>query len=321
MTVLTDPLRPAAPRIWQLWAMVAVAGLAWGLTGPLTKVAISTGHHAIGVSFWNTLIAALVLTAILVLRRQRLPVTRAHLRLYLAAGFLGTAVPNSLSFTGYAHLPVGIMVMMLSLIPMVTLLVAWPLGLERPTPRRLVGLGLGVLGVAMIVLPGTSLPDPSKAIWILAPLVVALCYSGEGIVIAWADLKDLGPLTTLCGLSWGALTMITPVMLASGTGFDLLVLETPELAVVGLAMLNLVAYANYIWLIGNAGPVFAAQVGYVVTGTGVLLGMILFGERHSPWVWAALAVVVLGLTLVQPRRPKPVSVTAPGPVPQSPAKM
>ena len=37
------------------------------------------------------------------------------------------------------------------------------------------------------------------------------------------------------------------------------------------------------------------MAGYVVTGSGVVLGMIFYGERHSPWIWAALA-------LVKPRR-------------------
>lgn len=321
MSAPTPLSRSAAPRLWQLWAVVAAAGLAWGLTGPLTKLAISTGHNAIGISFWCTLLAAVVLTAVLILRGRRLPLGRRHLRLYLSAGLLGTALPNALSFTAYGHLPIGIMVMLLSLIPMVTLLVAWPLGLERPTPRRLFGIALGALGVAAIVLPGTSLPDPAEAIWILAPLAVAFSYSGENVVIAWADIRDLGPDATLCGMSWGALTLITPVMLVTGTGFDLMAFGVPELSVVGLGLLNLMAYAGYIWLIGHAGPVFAAQIGYVVTGTGVLLGMALFGERHSVWVWAALGVIVLGLIFVQPRRPKQAAVTAPGPVPGEPAKM
>lgn len=293
------------PRALRLWSVVAGAGMAWGLTGPLTKLAISTGHNAVGISFWCTLVAALILSGALILRRQRLPLGGRYLRLYLSAGLLGTALPNALSFTAYGHLPIGIMMMLLSLVPMVTLLVAWPLGLEQPTPRRLAGIALGALGVAMIVLPGTSLPDPAQAIWLLAPLAVALSYSGENVVIARADMRDLGPIATLCGMSWGALALITPVMLATGTGFDLTAFGPSELAVLGLGMLNLVAYAGYIWLIGHAGPVFASQIGYVVTGTGVLMGMIFFGERYAIWVWGALCMIALGLTLVRPRPENP----------------
>lgn len=314
-------LQIAPPSALRLWLAVLVIGLAWGMTGPLSKLAVSTGHSAVGIAFWNALLAALTATAIQTLRGRRLPLGARHIRFYLACGLLGTALPSSLSYMAYAHLPIGVTVMLLSAIPMVTLLVAWPLGLESPSARRILGLALGAFGVGLIVLPGSSLPDPSQAIWILAPLAVALSYSGENIVIAKSQMSDLGPFTTLCGLSWGALALLTPVMLVTGSWFDITAFGPPERAVIGITALNMVAYAGYIWLIGQAGPVFAAQVGYAVTGTGVLLGMLLFGERHSIWVWAALGILVLGLTLVQPRRPKRASVTTPAPAPQGPAKM
>jgi drug/metabolite transporter (DMT)-like permease len=48
--------------------------------------------------------------------------------------------------------------------------------------------------------------------------------------------------------------------------------------------------------------VFTSQISYFVTGSGVVLGMIFYGERHSPWIWAALALMFAGLALVKPKR-------------------
>ena len=47
---------------------------------------------------------------------------------------------------------------------------------------------------------------------------------------------------------------------------------------------------------------FASQVAYVVTGSGVALGMLIYDERHSPWVWAALALMFAALALIRPKR-------------------
>ena len=47
--------------------------------------------------------------------------------------------------------------------------------------------------------------------------------------------------------------------------------------------------------------VFATQTSYVVTGSGVLWAMLLLGEHFSGWVWAALAVMLIGVALVRPR--------------------
>ena len=31
-------------------------------------------------------------------------------------------------------------------------------------------------------------------------------------------------------------------------------------------------------------------------------GMVLFGETHSPWVWASVVTMMMGLALVTPRK-------------------
>jgi drug/metabolite transporter (DMT)-like permease len=47
--------------------------------------------------------------------------------------------------------------------------------------------------------------------------------------------------------------------------------------------------------------VFTSQVANLVTLCGVLWGMILFGERHSAWIWLSLATMMAGVFLVAPR--------------------
>jgi drug/metabolite transporter (DMT)-like permease len=58
----------------------------------------------------------------------------------------------------------------------------------------------------------------------------------------------------------------------------------------------------FIHAVSRYGPVFASQTGYIVTLTGVLWGIAIFGESHSLWVWGALVSMVIGLVLVKPRK-------------------
>jgi drug/metabolite transporter (DMT)-like permease len=67
-------------------------------------------------------------------------------------------------------------------------------------------------------------------------------------------------------------------------------------------VINVIAYVLFLELIRLAGPLFAAQMGYVVTASGVVWGMVIFGEVHSPWIWAALAVLFTGIAVVHPRK-------------------
>mgnify|MGYP006215978545 CR=1 FL=1 len=74
-----------------------------------------------------------------------------------------------------------------------------------------------------------------------------------------------------------------------------------DAALIGCSALHGLLYATFVWLAARAGAVFSSQSSYIVTASGVIWAMLLLGERFSPWVWAAAAVMLLGISLVQPR--------------------
>ena len=71
------------------------------------------------------------------------------------------------------------------------------------------------------------------------------------------------------------------------------------------SLLHVITYGAYIWLVGRTGAVFASQVAYIVTLSGVFLGMMVFAEQHSTLVWLALTLMMVGLAMVQPKEVKP----------------
>lgn len=296
------PTLPAPVRPALLWLALILIGAAWGSTQLLSKIVISAGHHPLGVALTVTALGAALATAVLLGTGRRLPFGRRHLLFYAVCGLTGTALPNSLSYTAMRELPVGIMAIVISIVPITTFLGALLLRLDRAEPRRMLGLACGAAAVLLLVVPAASLPDPEDAPWIVLPVLTALCYTVESLYIAGNRPPDCGSLQTMCGLLWAALCLLAPVVAASGSWLRLDDPGTPELALALMAVLNLSAYGGFVWLIGRGGPVFATQVGYVVTLSGVFLGMAVLGERHSAWVWLSLALMLTGLALVRPRR-------------------
>ena len=57
-------------------------------------------------------------------------------------------------------------------------------------------------------------------------------------------------------------------------------------------------------LIRIAGPTYMSQANFLSVGFGVLFGIVLFGERHSGFVWAAMGLMLAGVALVN-WKPKP----------------
>ncbi|MEL6475831.1 MAG: DMT family transporter [Pseudomonadota bacterium] len=290
------------------WAVLLGSGVAWGATQLFTKLAVATGHPPLGLVLWQTAIGAVLLGLVLLIGRQRLPLGRSALIFYAVCAVLGTALPHTLSYTAIAHLPVGVVSILIATVPMMTLTMSWALGLDRAGPRRVLGLALGAGAVALVVAPEASLPEPGQALWSLIYLIVALSYAAENVFIARHQPAGAGAVAVLFGLNLSALAMLLPLVAATGAWIDLSSFGPPEQALVAAALLHVVAYLGLIWLIGDAGPIFAAQIGYVVTLSGVGFGMAVLGEAHAPWIWLALGLVLAGITLVRPQE-KPEACT------------
>ena len=297
--------RPTATaRLWS-YGLLLFCGGVWGVTFSLAKLVTESGAHPIGVNFWQALFGALFCLALMALRRHALPLDSDHLKFYFVCGMIGTAIPGTLFFYAAGHLPAGVLSIAIATVPIMTYLLAFLLRLDRLTLGRMAGVALGTLAVVLIAAPETSLPDPASAPWVLVAVVASACYAGENLFIATRRPAGSGAATVLCGMMIMGALIMAPIVAASGSFFPLplsLAAWGPvEVMIVAMAAINVVSYGLFVYLVAHAGPVFASQTAYVVTLSGVLWGMALFAEQHSLWIWAALLLMMAGLTLVKPR--------------------
>ncbi len=295
-----------------LLAFLLLLGAGWGATQTLSKIAVSSGHQPMGLIFWQLLIGAVLLGAIQIWRGRRLSTHRRAFALYLIIALVGTLLPNSASYAAAVHLPAGILSITIALVPMMAFPLALALGVDRFGWARLAGLGLGMTGVVLIALPEASLPDPAMVAWLPLALVAPFFYAVEGNYVAKWGTAGCGAIEVLLGASIVGAMIALPLALASGQWINPAAgIGAPEAALATSSVIHALAYAGYVWLIGRAGAVFAAQVAYVVTGTGVLWAMGLLGETYSGWVWLALAALMAGLFLVQPRPRDAIAASTP----------
>ena len=276
-------------------------GAAWGLTIPLGKIAVSTGHGAAGLIVWELVIAIAILAAG-GLWRLNIRLTAKRLRLFAVVAAMGTLAPQYASYIAAAELPAGVMAIVIAIAPMFALPIAIALRLERPALRRGVGVLLGGAAVVVLVGPEASLPDSAKVGFVFVALIAPVCYAVESNYIAWRTTDGLNPAEVLFGASILGLAVVAPIAIVTGTWISpIRPWNAPEWSLVGLAALHVVAYWSYIWLINRAGAVFSSQVAYLVTGTGVLWSILILSEVYSGWIWAALGLMLAGIAMVRPR--------------------
>lgn len=288
-------------RLVPLAALLAI-GLAWGLTTPLAKIAVSTGHGPFGLLLWVAAIDVVLLWAFCAATGRRPGLSRAHLRLYGVVGLFGMVMPQVATYLAAPHLPGGVLALVVSMVPMLALPLALLTGLERLEGRRALGVLMGAAAIALLLGPDTSLPDRAAALFVLVAAMAPLCYALEGLYVEGWGTRASDPVETLAGAALVALLLAAPLAMLTGQGISPLEpWGAPERAIVLSACLSVFAYSGYVWLLRRAGAVFAGQVAYIVTAGGVLWSMVLLGERFGPWFWAALALLVAGLFLVRPR--------------------
>jgi len=224
-----------------------------------------------------------------------------HIRFYSLVALAGTIIPNSFTYVAAPHLPADLLAIGIATVPMFSLLVALLIKSEGFNGIRMLGILLGALAIALILGPEADFSSRGVGLFMLLALVAPLFYAVEGNYLAHKTPPNIDALTTLRGASIVGLVICTPITFASGSWVDLSQSwSSVEWAIMANSLLHVVTYTGYIGLVSRTGAVFASQVAYVVTLSGVLLGMMILGERHSPLIWLALGFMLIGLVLVQP---------------------
>lgn len=285
-----------------LFAILIAMGAGWGMTQPLGKIAVSAGYRHVGLIFWQMAISALALAALQILRRKPLRLDRRAIGVYVIIALIGTLIPNTATYEAIRHLPSGLISILLALVPMFAFPVALALGNERFQATRLLGLCFGLFGVCLIVGPEASLPERAMVAFVPLAMIAPFFYGFESNVVAKWGTAGLDPVEVLFGASLFGACVSLPVAVASGHFIDLRPLGLPEQAIILSALIHVSVYCGYVWMVGVAGAVFTVQVSYLVTGFGVLWAWLILGERFSPWVWAAMGVMLIGMFLVLPRQ-------------------
>ncbi|MGW8487949.1 DMT family transporter [Streptomyces sp. NPDC055886] len=307
---------PAARRPALDWR-IRFAGLSliWGFSFLLIKVG-TDGYAPFQVTFGRLLAGAAVLVAAMAMRRERLPRSARTWGHLTVAALLLNALPFSLF--SYAELTIpstlaGICNATSPLWGMALSMVA--LSEDRPTRRRVAGLGVGFLGVLTVLgawqgFSGLDLPGTGMA------LLASFCYP-VGWIYVRRTLAGTGSSTlALTGsqllLGTLQLAVVTPLFTSAPTSFPLLpTLSVLALGALGTGLAVLLQYG----LVQEVGPTTAQMVTYFIPVIATAAGVALLGEQLSWNTPVGALVVLVGAALTQSR---PRRAAAPRPEGQAP---
>lgn len=284
--------------------LLFIIGSGWGFMLSLIKIGVTGGIPPIGYLFWFTLGSGTILLVIGAIRGKWPPLSRVHIRYYLFVGLTRFALANAILYSVQKKIPVGVMAVVMSMVPIFTYAMSLAARLERYILLRFLGVLCGFIGVLLIVGPRSSLPDPSLTVWVLFGLCTPLLHALAYILLSEDRRpKDSDSVTLATGVLYTAALMTLPVAIVLG---DMHPLWPPfsnaELALITHFVLAGFNFYAIFELIRVAGATYMTQANSLSAGFGVLFGILIFGETHSAWVWSAMALIVAGVGLVNLRQ-------------------
>ena len=269
-------------------------GALWGGSFLFIRVAVpALGPFVLMELRVGLAVVALTLYAVVVGRLSKL---RSRWREFLIIGTVNTAIPFSLIAAAEIYLTASLAAILNSTTVLFTALVAAVWMGDPLTMRKVVGVILGIVGVAVLV--GWDPIELSGVILLSvgAMLAASLSYA-LGAVYIKRTFKGIPPLSMSLGQLTGGAIILLPLAAASLPG------ERPSaavtLCVLGLALLSTaVAYLLYFRLIENVGPTSTVTVTLLVPLFGLLFGVLLLDEPFGWGTLTGLAIILSSVTLV-----------------------
>jgi drug/metabolite transporter (DMT)-like permease len=249
--------------------------------------------------------AAVALNLVVLAIGQRMPRDGKIWAAFLAMGALNNLIPFALIVWGQSHIASGLASILNATTPLFTIVVAHFLTQdERITTKKIIGVVLGLLGVAVTIGSDALAGLSDNILAQFACLGATLSYAFAGIYGRRFKAMGVAPLATATGQVTATTAMMLPLVLLVDRPWTLP--AVPGLAtwgaLFGVALLcTALAYILYFRLLAKVGATNLALVTFLIPLSAILLGAMVLGERLEARHFAGMALIGLGLATIDGR--------------------
>lgn len=277
----------------ELAAFVLLSAL-WGGSFIFIRVAVPD-LGPIPLMFGRVSIAAAALGVVAVVLKRRLQLGK-YWRGLLVLGSVNAAIPFSFIAAAELHLTASLASILNATVPMWAAVVSAIWLKDRLSGKQVLGLFLGLAGVAVLV-GWSPLPLNLRTLLSVAAMFTAALFYALGTVYARKNMVSAPTFTLAMGQqASAALWLLVPTLWLAPT----VTLSADALwALLGLGLLSTaLAYLLYFYLLARVGPTKTVSVTYLVPVFGVVWGATFLREPITAGMIAGLAIIAFSLVLV-----------------------
>jgi drug/metabolite transporter (DMT)-like permease len=275
---------------WRAWGAFAALGIIWGLPYFFIKLSVQE-LSPMAVAFGRVTLATLILLPI-AWRRGALRSLGKHKAAICAFAFAEFVIPFSVISYGERWISSSVTGILIAMVPLSIALIQRFFGVhERLGLWRILGLGLGFVGVASLLGFGT-ISGPLGWAGVGCMLIATLGYAIGPLIIQrhLSGLDPYGPLAA--SLAVATAVLLVPAILSFPTRMPTMLTLT-SIAVLGVVCTALAMLLMF-YLVGHAGASRAAVITYINPAVAALLGVWLLHERLGLGGMLAFVLILFG---------------------------
>jgi len=290
--------RPPLARVGNFVILLWVGAL-WGTQPALIKMSVSGALSEIE-ALALVLFAVVSVVGVFLVAHGRMPrFTRETLTFIGVAGFLEYAAPLLTIFLLAAHINAGLLTLIVASTPAFTVALAAAVGSEALGRQTVLACLIGLAAIALIVVPEDALPSREMLPWCLAAFAIPVFYSCGSIYVSRNWPAEFDTVQAAFAGALGSSVLLAPfglkALVAGNLGANP---SGASWALMALTFSVVLEMTLYMYLLRRAGPVFASFSSFVMIISGFVIGMAIFGERPSVWIWTSVALFALSLAII-----------------------
>ena len=251
----------------------------WALHFSLVKI-VEADNNPLSILIPLLFILCILFYVLLILKKELFKITIRKCIFFSIAGIFAYIVHLSVEFIVAPKIEAGILTLIVSIVPVFTLLIIWLFRSLNVTTKLVIGTLFGLIGIS-ILLFGNNYNDVSVNIWAIYALIIPLSYAFDAIFMEKFWPKNLNTKQVAFGECVASLIFV--ILLSFFFGNELYHyyqwFVVPSFWV--LTIVTFIEVWLFFYILSNSGAVFVNLGSYLVMPAGFVWGYIFFGETFT----------------------------------------
>ena len=283
-----------------VWLILCVI---WGSTWLFIKIGLRDlpPFTFAGLRF---VLASAILGSLILIRRARWPRTRSEWYLIAVSGLLQFTLNYGLVFWGEQYISSGLAAVLQSTFPLFGLVIAhFYLPSERMTTLKVVGVLLGVFGVAVIFSDQLTIAGSMALLGSIALVLSAVFGSYSNVLVKAYGGKIDPQILAASQMVFGFVPLLAAGFATEGNPLQFRWTLSAFVSLMYLVIVgSVIAFWLYYWLVLNMDVTNTMLIALVTPVVAVILGMLVLEEQLNWRLVAGTACIILSLGLMVWRR-------------------